>query len=106
MIVMATTPPDRSTDQRRSALEKANEIRFRRAQLKRDLKAGRVHAAGLIKDPPEWLETMKLVELIMAMPKIGRVKANRVFKASAISHSKTVGGLSPRQRDEVVRWLR
>ena len=34
--------PQRSLDQRMGALERANEIRVKRAQLKRDLKSGRL----------------------------------------------------------------
>ena len=33
--------PARSLDQRMEALQRANDVRVRRAQLKRDLKAGR-----------------------------------------------------------------
>src|SRR5207302_749250 len=42
----AAAAPERSLTQRMDALQRANEIRSRRAQLKRDLKAGRqsIHA--------------------------------------------------------------
>lgn len=88
------------------ALQRANKIRSLRAQLKRDLKAGRRRAHDLILEPPEWLETMKLFDLILAMPKYGRVKVNKIHVQARISPSKTVGGLSPRQRTEIVSMLR
>lgn len=88
------------------ALHRANDIRTRRAQFKRDLKAGRKKAHDYILEPPEWLETMKLFDLILAMPKYGRVKTNKICVQVRISPSKTVGGLSPRQRAEVVSMLR
>ena len=44
--------PERSLTQRMDALKRANEIRTRRARLKRDLKAGRVQIHGLLLDPP------------------------------------------------------
>lgn len=103
MVVLA---PERSLQQRMDALGKANEIRTKRAQLKRDLKAGRKIAHDLILEPPEWLETMKLFDLILAMPKYGRVKVNKIHVQARISPSKTVGGLSPRQRAEIVSMLR
>ena len=34
------------------ALRRANDIRTRRAQLKRDLKAGKTQVDGLLLDPP------------------------------------------------------
>lgn len=88
------------------ALARGNAIRTRRASLKRDLKAGRTSVQGLILDPPEWLLTMKLFDLMLATPKYGRVKVNRILTQCRISPSKTVGGLSERQRGEVVAYLR
>jgi hypothetical protein len=88
------------------ALENANYIRTTRAQFKRDLKARRKVAHDHILEPPEWLETMKLFDMILAMPKYGRVKTNKILVQCRISPSKTVGGLSLRQRTEVVSMLR
>lgn len=88
------------------ALERANEIRTRRAQLKRDLKAGKVKIETLLLDPPDWMASAKVVDMILAVPKYGRVKANRVLNQCRISPSKTIGGLSQRQRAELVALLR
>jgi hypothetical protein len=98
--------PERSLTQRMEALKRANDIRTRRANLKRDLKAGRVHIHGLLLDPPEYLETAKVFDLLLAVPKYGRVKVNRILTQCRISPSKTVGGLSERQRGELVSYLR
>ena len=98
--------PERSLTQRMDALKRANDIRTRRASLKRDLKAGRVHIHGLLLDPPEYLETAKVFDLLLAVPKYGRVKVNRILTQCRISPSKTVGGLSERQRGELVSYLR
>ena len=38
----------------------------------------------------------------MAVPKFGRVKATRFLTTCRISQSKTVGGLSERQRAELI----
>ncbi len=98
--------PERSLTQRMDALQRANEIRSERARLKRDLKAGRVHIHGLLLSPPEYLETAKVFDLLLAVPKYGRVKVNRILNMCRISPSKTIGGLSQRQRDELVSYLR
>jgi hypothetical protein len=98
--------PERSLTQRMDALKKANDIRSRRARLKRDLKAGREKIHPLLLDPPEYLETAKVFDLLLAVPKYGRVKVNRILTHCRISPSKTIGGLSERQRDELVRFLR
>jgi len=102
----STSGPARSHDQRMRALEAANEIRTRRAQLKRDLKAGKVAIEGLLLDPPEYLETAKVFDMMLAVPKYGRVKVNRILNQCRVSPSKTIGGLSVRQRSELVALLR
>jgi hypothetical protein len=88
------------------ALQRANEIRTRRAQLKRDLKSGRASIHRLLLDPPEWVETAKVFDMLLAVPKYGRVKANKILQQCRISPSKTIGGLSERQRAELVAMLR
>ena len=98
--------PLRSLDQRMDALRRANEIRVRRAQLKKDLKSGNAHIETIFSDPPEYVETAKVFDMLMAVPKFGRVKAARFLNQCRISQSKTVGGLSERQRAELVGLLR
>ncbi len=102
----AGAAPERSHTQRMDALERANDIRTRRARLKKDLKAGRVGIHELLLDPPEYLQTAKVFDLVMAVPKYGRVKVNRLFTHCRISPSKTFDGLSQRQRNELVDYLR
>ena len=94
--------PERSLVQRMEALQRANDIRSRRAQLKRDLKAGRQPIHELLLDPPDYLETAKVFDLLLAVPKYGRVKVNKILSQCRISPSKTIGGLSERQRGELV----
>ena len=98
--------PERSLTQRMDALKRANEIRTQRARLKRDLKAGRIQIQGLLLDPPDYLATAKVFDLLLAVPKYGRVKVNRILTHCRISPSKTIGGLSERQRNELVSYLR
>lgn len=98
--------PDRSLAQRMAALKHANEIRSRRAQWKRDVKAGRVLLSDMILDPPEWADTMKVFDAMVAAPKYGRVKVNKILQMTRCSPSKTLGGLSIRQRTEIVSMLR
>ncbi len=98
--------PERSLTQRLDALERANIVRTKRAALKRDLKAGRCSIQSLLTDPPDYVETAKVFDMLLAVPKYGRVKVNKVLTQCRISPSKTIGGLSQRQRDELVSLLR
>ena len=84
------------------ALKRANDIRVRRARLKKDLKDGSAQIERVLMEPPEYVETAKVFDILMAVPKFGRVKAARFLNQCRISQSKTVGGLSERQRAELV----
>lgn len=95
--------PLRTLEQRLAALEEANRIRSYRAELKRRLRGGNVGAAAALEDPD--CDTMKVVDLLLALPTVGRVKANRALTRMRISPSKTIGGLSDRQRVELVAQL-
>jgi hypothetical protein len=88
------------------ALARANQIRIQRAQLKRDLKSGRLSIHALLLNPPEYVETAKVFDMLLAVPKYGRVKVNKILGQCKISPSKTVGGLSERQRRELVAFMR
>lgn len=94
--------PLRSLDQRMDALKRANDVRVKRAQLKKDLKEGKVRIEQILGNPPEYVSTAKVSDILIAVPKFGRVKAARFLNACRISPSKTVGGLSDRQRAELI----
>jgi hypothetical protein len=97
--------PVRSLDQRMEALQRANEIRVRRAQLKRDLKTGSTEIALVLLTPPDEVMTAKVFDMLLAVPKLGRVRATRFLNQCRISQSKTVGGLTERQRSELLALL-
>lgn len=87
------------------ALSRANEVRALRARLKLDLKAGKVSIGSLLLFPPPYLETAKVFDMLVALPKVGRVKATKILHSSRVSPSKTFGGLSERQRAELAGRL-
>lgn len=89
-----------------AALERANGIRSARARLKRDLKAGRTSIHDLLHEPPDYVQTAKVFDMLLAVPKYGRVKANRVLQQCRVSPAKTIAGLSERQRRELIERLR
>jgi hypothetical protein len=101
-----TSAPERSLTQRMTALQRANEIRTRRAKLKKDLRSGRTNPQGLFLSPPEYILTAKVSDVLLAVPKFGKVKVNKILTQCRISPSKTIGGLSARQRAELVSYLR
>jgi hypothetical protein len=97
--------PARSAVQRLEALRRANEIRIGRAQLKRTLATGSVRITDILATPPECAKTQKVHDLLLALPKYGPARVNRLLAHCRISPSKTVVGLSDRQRNELIGRL-
>ena len=102
----SSAAPERSLTQRMEALNEANRIRTRRAQLKKDLRTGRSNINVLLLSPPDYILSAKVSDMLLAVPKYGHVKVNKILAQCRISPSKTIGGLSPRQRAELVSYLR
>jgi len=98
-------PPPRSRVQREDALRRATAVRRQRAQLKRDLKAGRCAIEEVLRDPPAFMQTAKVADLLLALPKYGPVKVNKLLSRCQIAPAKTIGGLSARQRNELAALL-
>jgi len=87
------------------ALRRANDIRSERARLKDRLRTGELAITNVLQDPPPCVHTAKVLDLLLAVPKFGRVKANRLLERCRVSPAKTVNGLTPRQRKELLDML-
>jgi hypothetical protein len=94
--------PTRLPEQRLDALAHANQVRSARAQLKRDLAAGSLELAHVLADPPPCAHTARVRDLLVAVPGIGPTRASRTLSHCRIAEAKTVAGLSPRQRAELI----
>lgn len=103
MATMVAEMPRRSLDQRRRALEKANEIRSHRAALKKQYKTGDADPLDALVDP--LCGSWKVSGWLEAIPGKGRTKVSRFLWLEAISPSRTLAGLTPRQRSAVIDWL-
>ena len=97
--------PERTSEERRSALEEANRVRFARADAKRDLKSGALHIYDLLMDPSEELKGAKVEEMLLSMRGMGRVKVTRIMREAGVSRSKTLVGLTHGQRDRLIKVL-
>jgi hypothetical protein len=88
------------------ALDYGNRVRLYRAKLKRDIAAGDVDILDVLVSPPRpELATMKAIDLLKSIPKIGPYKAELIMRAVGASTRKTVGGLTYRQCMELRREL-
>jgi len=98
--------PAQTLEQRLRALRQANEIRSRRAALKKELASGRVRIADVLARPPAYAKTAKVRDLLLAVPKVGPARAARVLSRCRIAPAKTVAGMTERQRGELIELFR
>ena len=92
-------------ERRQIALKQANHVRSARARLKQDLREGNVRIEQILATTADYLASAELFDLLVAVPKIGPVKARRLLAFARISPSKTVGELTERQRTCLIELL-
>ena len=104
--MMSATTLERTYEQRMTALQRANEIRFGRAALKADISHGDVDARDILLSPPELVESMRVVDLLLAVPRVGPSKAARMLRFCRVSATRPLGGMTQRERVELSSLLR
>lgn len=98
--------PQLSPEARAEALEKAKAARIKRAQVRDDLKEGKLSIEEVLdmKDDPV-VGRMKVSTLIETMPGYGKAKAEKVMKELQIAESRRLRGLGDRQRAALLERL-
>ena len=96
--------PQLTDEQRRAALAKAAEARRVRAEIKELLKMGTLSLSELLdrSDNDRILAKMKVLAVLEALPKLGKVKARRTMDEVGLSDSRRLRGLGSQPRAELV----
>ncbi len=104
---VSPTPPTLSQEQRVEASRLAVANRRRRAEIKRQVKAGDLSLEELfdLAKDEECVAQMRAYDLISALPAIGEVKAERIMTKASIAKTRRIRGLGPKQRAELFRAL-
>jgi hypothetical protein len=84
--------------QRLRALERANEIRLARAELKRRIADGDISAAEVILSPPGAAMSWAIGDLLMSQRRWGTTRCRKFLLRNQINENKTIGALTDRQR--------
>jgi transposase len=91
--------PTLSPEQRAAALEKAAEIRKARAELKEQLKQGKITLAAVLeRADDEVVGKLKVSAVLQAMPGIGKIRAAQIMEKLKIADSRRLRGLGEQQR--------
>ncbi len=102
MSLKPLTPQERS-----DALRKAAAARATRADAKERLKTGQLTIAKVISsaESDDAIARMRVVELLEALPGIGRVRAAAIMDQLGIAQSRRVRGLGIHQRRALVDFI-
>jgi hypothetical protein len=80
------------------ALNRANEVRLARAELKRKVAEGRIAVGDVIMESPWEAESMPVADLLMSQRRWGRTRCRKLLAQIPLSETKTIGTLTQRQR--------
>ena len=96
-------PPPLTEEQRRQALEKAAIARRKRAELKEQLKSGRISLRELLeRTDDEIVGKMKVSTVLESLPGVGRVRARKLMEKLDISESRRMRGLGEKQKKNLL----
>ena len=87
------------------ALALANEVRFARARMKKEIKSGEVDVCSLILDPPDELWSMPLIQLLKAKRGYGQVKSSKLCRRAQLEEHRPLGSLTTTQRRRLVALM-
>lgn len=98
--------PQLSAEERQAALEKAKAARIKRAQVRDDLKNGKLSLQDVLamKDDPI-VGRMKVSTLIETLPGYGKPKAEKIMGELKIAESRRLKGLGERQEAALLERL-
>lgn len=88
------------------ALERANEVRLARADLKRRIAEGQLGAADVILTSPWEAESMAVADVLMSQRRWGRTRVRRLLAPLEIPETQALGLMTTGQRHAVAHALR
>ena len=97
--------PQLTDEQRKAALEKAAAARHARAELRDNIKSGKVTLEQVLDSDDPIANRMKVSALIESLPGYGKAKATKIMDELGISASRRVKGLGARQREQLLEAL-
>ena len=98
--------PQLSPEERAKALEKAKEARIKRAEIREQLKSGKLTLKEVVamKDDPI-VGRMKVSTLIETLPGYGKAKSEKIMNELQIADSRRLRGLGERQEKALLERL-
>src|ERR1700722_5095784 len=105
MNATATAAPAPVGPQYMRALERANQVRLARAELKRRVAIGELEVSGGILECPWEGGRIALADLLMSQRRWGQTRCRKFLAQVPMSEKKTVGSMTERQRNTLAAML-
>src|SRR4051812_50141160 len=80
------------------ALQRANQVRLARADLKRRIAQGELSAADIVLACPPEVEGMAVADLLMSQRRWGRTRCRKFLAAIPLAENKSIGSMTERPR--------
>ncbi|HHT74344.1 MAG TPA: integration host factor [Firmicutes bacterium] len=98
--------PHLTREEKLSALQKAQEMRSKRAELRARLKKGTITLREVLESADdEVIAKMRVSYLIQSLPQVGKVTSKKIMDEIGINENRRVQGLGKRQIDELLKKL-
>jgi hypothetical protein len=94
-----------SAPQQLKALERANQVRVARAELKRKVASGDISVPHVVLARPWHAATMSISDLLMSQRSWGRTRSRRLLVSAGVPETKPIGTLTERQRTATAALL-
>jgi hypothetical protein len=91
--------------QYQAALERANEVRFKRAAFKRAIARREASVIEAIHEPPEWLLDARVRDFVLAIRGEGPYRVKHILLRANVPQNITFRQLVPDQRDRLIERL-
>ena len=101
----ASTRMAPAAPQHMKALQRANEVRLARAELKRKIGLGTITVGEVITSCPWEAASMTIAELLTSQRRWGTTRAGKFLANIGMPETKLVGSLTDRQRTLLARMV-
>jgi len=105
MNATATATVASASPQHMRALERANQVRLARAELKRRVATGELDVTSVITECPWEASSMAIADLLMSQHRWGHTRCRKFLATVPLSENKTIGSMTERQRDRLATML-
>jgi hypothetical protein len=98
--------PKLTAKEKLQALEKAQEMRKQRAQIREQLKSGQMALEDVLSQAnDDVIGRMRVSYLLQSLPQIGKVTSRRIMEEIGIHENRRVRGLGKRQVEALLKKL-